>query len=114
MDRFDRQDYAERWLSDAFRVIQENPPGFLVYVDIEMTRVQALIAELRRVGIRLIQPQQFLHQRKRDARLEDFVFVGQLIRLISIQTSCSLGVGGCIQSEWISDCLLPMKRWRLR
>ena len=52
MDRFDRQDYAERWLSDAFRVIQENPPGFLVYVDIEMTRVQALIAELRRVGIR--------------------------------------------------------------
>ena len=93
MDRFDRQDYAERWLSDAFRVIQENPPGFLVYVDIEMTRVQALIAELGRCWCV-----------RRDLRW----------LAIRICISCSLGVGGFIQIEWTSDCLLPMKRWRLR
>ncbi len=29
MHRFDRQDYADRWLSDSFRVLQENPPGFI-------------------------------------------------------------------------------------
>jgi hypothetical protein len=102
MDRFDRQDYAERWLSDAFRVIQENPPGFLVYVDIEMTRVQALIAELRRVGF--------------VALLGRCWCVRRDLRWLAIRIciSCSLGVGGCIQSEWTSDCLLPMKRWRLR
>jgi hypothetical protein len=28
MDQYDSQDYADRWLSDSFRVLQESPPGF--------------------------------------------------------------------------------------
>jgi pyruvate dehydrogenase E2 component (dihydrolipoamide acetyltransferase) len=50
-DEFDRIDYADRWLGDGFRVIQENPPGFLVAVDVEMTRVRALIDALRERGL---------------------------------------------------------------
>jgi pyruvate/2-oxoglutarate dehydrogenase complex dihydrolipoamide acyltransferase (E2) component len=51
-DRFERLDYAERWLGDGFRVAQANQPGFLVFVDVEMTRVRVLIDRLRERGVR--------------------------------------------------------------
>lgn len=53
MDQYDSQDYADRWLSDSFRVLQENPPGFLVYIHVEMTRVRALIEQYRQAGVKV-------------------------------------------------------------
>jgi pyruvate dehydrogenase E2 component (dihydrolipoyllysine-residue acetyltransferase) len=50
-DRFERVDFAERWLGDGFRVLQENPPGFLVAVDVEMTQARLLVDALRRRGV---------------------------------------------------------------
>jgi pyruvate dehydrogenase E2 component (dihydrolipoamide acetyltransferase) len=47
---FERLDYADRWLGDGFRVLQSNQPGFLVTLDVEMTRVRTLIDRLRAMG----------------------------------------------------------------
>lgn len=51
-DRIERVDFADRWLGDGFRVIQENPPGFFVSADIEMTQARVAIDRLRQAGIR--------------------------------------------------------------
>jgi len=51
-DRFEGLDFADRWLADGFRVVQENPPGFLVLLDVEMTCARLVIDRLRRSGIR--------------------------------------------------------------
>jgi pyruvate dehydrogenase E2 component (dihydrolipoamide acetyltransferase)/2-oxoglutarate dehydrogenase E2 component (dihydrolipoamide succinyltransferase) len=53
MDKYERLDYADRWLADSFRVLQENPPGFAVWLEVEMTAVRALIDRLRQVGVRV-------------------------------------------------------------
>jgi pyruvate dehydrogenase E2 component (dihydrolipoamide acetyltransferase) len=49
-DRTQSLDFAERWLSDAFRVL-ETPGGF-VTTDVDMTRVGALLTELRARGLK--------------------------------------------------------------
>ncbi len=51
MDRYEDLDYADRWLADGFRVLQENPPGFIGSLDVEMTRARALMQTLRARGI---------------------------------------------------------------
>jgi pyruvate dehydrogenase E2 component (dihydrolipoamide acetyltransferase) len=51
MHRFERLDYADRWLNDAFRVLQENPPGFIGTLEVEMTRAKAIVQQLKARGI---------------------------------------------------------------
>jgi pyruvate/2-oxoglutarate dehydrogenase complex dihydrolipoamide acyltransferase (E2) component len=51
MHHYDRLDYADRWLTDGFRVLQENPVGFIGTLDIEMTRAKALVAQMRARGV---------------------------------------------------------------
>jgi pyruvate/2-oxoglutarate dehydrogenase complex dihydrolipoamide acyltransferase (E2) component len=51
MHRFDRLDYADRWLADGFRVLQENPPGFIGTLEVEMTRVRALVQRMKARGL---------------------------------------------------------------
>jgi pyruvate dehydrogenase E2 component (dihydrolipoamide acetyltransferase) len=51
-ERVERLDFADRWLTDGFRVVQENPPGFLVSIDVEMTHARAAIDRLRTAGVR--------------------------------------------------------------
>jgi pyruvate dehydrogenase E2 component (dihydrolipoamide acetyltransferase) len=53
VERFERLDFADRWLADAFRVLQRNPPGFTLYLDVDMTRAQQLMEELRGRGLRV-------------------------------------------------------------
>lgn len=53
VDRYDSLDYAERWLTDAFRVLQRDPPSFSIGIDVEMTRARALVAQARKAGLRL-------------------------------------------------------------
>jgi pyruvate/2-oxoglutarate dehydrogenase complex dihydrolipoamide acyltransferase (E2) component len=51
-DQFEGLDFADRWLADGFRVVQENPPGFLVLLDVDMTAARSAIDRLRKVGVR--------------------------------------------------------------
>lgn len=53
MDRFERLDFADRWLADAFRELQRNPPGFTLYLDVDMSAAKALQEEQRRAGARV-------------------------------------------------------------
>lgn len=53
VDRYDRLDHAERWLTDAFRVLQANPASFSIGIDVEMTRARALVQRARELGLRL-------------------------------------------------------------
>ncbi len=47
-DRAESVDFAERWLNDAFRVI-ETPGGFAT-LDVDMTRARVTLDELRKTG----------------------------------------------------------------
>jgi pyruvate dehydrogenase E2 component (dihydrolipoamide acetyltransferase) len=51
MHRFDRLDYADRWLADGFRVLQENPAGFIGCLDVEMTAAKGLVQRMRAHGV---------------------------------------------------------------
>jgi len=49
-DREERLDHAQRWLNDAFRVI--DPPGGFTTLEVDMTRALALVEKLRAGGVR--------------------------------------------------------------
>jgi pyruvate dehydrogenase E2 component (dihydrolipoamide acetyltransferase) len=49
--RFERLDFADRWLSDGFRVLQENPAGFVCTLDVEMTAARTLMQRMRAIGL---------------------------------------------------------------
>jgi pyruvate dehydrogenase E2 component (dihydrolipoamide acetyltransferase) len=51
MHRFERLDYADRWLNDAFRVLQENPPGFIGTLEVEMTRAKLIVQQMKARGL---------------------------------------------------------------
>jgi pyruvate dehydrogenase E2 component (dihydrolipoamide acetyltransferase) len=55
-DRFESLDFADRWLGDGFRVTQENAPGFMLWLDVEMTHARAAIDRLRQLGFRASYP----------------------------------------------------------
>jgi pyruvate dehydrogenase E2 component (dihydrolipoamide acetyltransferase) len=50
-DRNERLDFAERWITDAFRVIET--PGGIVTLDVDMTRARDALARLRSDGARV-------------------------------------------------------------
>lgn len=49
-DRYEKLDYADRWINDGFRII--DTPGFFVSVEVDMSRAQALLDRLRDSGIK--------------------------------------------------------------
>src|SRR5579883_2696690 len=49
-DRYEQLDGADRWFFDILRV--QEPAGFFVMEDVEMTKTQELIAQMRRCGIK--------------------------------------------------------------
>jgi pyruvate dehydrogenase E2 component (dihydrolipoamide acetyltransferase) len=51
-DEVEWLDFADRWIADGFRVVQENPPGFALIVDVEMTQARAAIDAMRKAGVR--------------------------------------------------------------
>lgn len=51
MDRYERLDYADRWLGDGFRVLQRNPPGFSLFLRVDMGRTRELLGRLRQAGV---------------------------------------------------------------
>ena len=51
MHRYDRLDYADRWLADSFRVLQENAPGFIGTLEVEMTGARGLVEKMRARGL---------------------------------------------------------------
>jgi pyruvate dehydrogenase E2 component (dihydrolipoamide acetyltransferase) len=48
-DREEQLDWAERWITDALRVL--DPPGGFGTVDVDMSRARALLQKLRKSGI---------------------------------------------------------------
>lgn len=49
-DRYEKLDYADRWINDGFRIA--DAPGFFVSVEVDMSRAQDIVARLRDSGIK--------------------------------------------------------------